>query len=200
LNLYRLLRNLSDVESKTLNQFYDALLVVRSQAGDESAFAELVQRYSPRLRYFLSSLVFDRTTVDDELQNVWLDVYRGLARLTDPSAFPAWVYRISRARVALQLRKREPVIEPFPLEEVPNEVEEFRAEQAAAIHRALEMLSTEHREVLVLRFLNDLSYSEIAEVIGTAVGTVRSRLHFAKKALRTILETETSHDTYQSGR
>jgi RNA polymerase sigma-70 factor, ECF subfamily len=200
LNLSTVSRNFITVDAKSLNQLYDALLVVRSQTGDESAFTELVQRYSPRLRYFLSTLVSDQNTVEDELQNVWLDVFHGIVRLSKPSAFPAWVYRIARVRVARQLRRKEPVIETFPLEEVPNEQEEFTPDQAAAIHRALGKLTTEHREVLVLRFLNDLSYTEIAEVIDAAVGTVRSRLHFAKKALRTILETEESHDASQSRR
>ena len=197
LNYFNCSRNLSSVEGKPLDQVYDALLVVRVQVGDETAFTELVRRFSPRLRYFLSSLASDQNAVDDLLQNVWLDVYRGIERLTNPAAFPAWIYRIARSRVARQLRRQEP-LESFPLEEVPDEPVEFTAEEAAAVHAALNKLTPEHREVLVLRFLNDLSYSEIAEVIGVPIGTVRSRLYFAKKMLRTILET--SHDASQSRR
>jgi RNA polymerase sigma-70 factor, ECF subfamily len=197
LNYFTCLRNLSSVEGKPLDQIYDALLILRVQAGDEIAFTELVRRFSPRLRYFLSSLASDQNDVDDLLQNVWLDVYRGIERLTNPAAFPAWIYRIARSRVARQLCRQEP-LESFPLEEVPDEPVEFTAGEAAAVHVALNKLTPEHREVLVLRFLNDLSYSEIAEVIGVPVGTVRSRLYFAKKMLRTILET--SHDASQSRR
>jgi RNA polymerase sigma-70 factor, ECF subfamily len=200
LNHFTFSRNLSPVEAKSLNLLYDALLVVRYQAGDEIAFTELVNRYSPRLRYFLSSLVSDRNLVEDHLQNVWLDVYRGVQKLTNPSAFPAWVYRIARMRVARQSRRKEPIVESYPLEDVPTEPEDFTAEEAASIHFAMGKLSREHREVLALRFLDDLSYPEIAEVIGIPVGTIRSRLHFAKKALRSILEAEVSHVASQPGR
>jgi RNA polymerase sigma-70 factor (ECF subfamily) len=170
-----------------LDRVYDQLLVVRCQADDAAAFAELVARFGPRLRYFLRSLVGDREAAEDELQNTWLEVYRGLGRLADPAAFPAWAYRIARGRAALRLRRRDPPAEPIA--DVPDPGgEAFAAEDAAAVHAALGKLPPEQREVLVLRFMDGLSYDAIAGVVGVPVGTVRSRLHFGKKALRTIIQ------------
>jgi RNA polymerase sigma-70 factor (ECF subfamily) len=71
--------------------------------------------------------------------------------------------------------------------------DEFTAEDAARVHAALDTLAPEHREVVVLRFIEDMSYDEIAKVAGCPVGTVRSRLHHAKRALRRVLE-ETHHE------
>jgi RNA polymerase sigma-70 factor (ECF subfamily) len=64
----------------------------------------------------------------------------------------------------------------------------FNAEDAAQVHAALDELAPEHREVLVLRFLEDMSYENIAQAIGCQIGTIRSRLHYAKRALRRALE------------
>src|SRR5438105_10956877 len=86
-------------------QIYDSLLVVRAQAGDEAAFSELVERYSPRLRYFLRKLLSSADTAEDALQDVWLDVFRALPRLADPQAIRAWIYRIARDRAFGRLRK-----------------------------------------------------------------------------------------------
>lgn len=182
-------RNLPGVAADPLDRVYDQLLVVRCQAGDGAAFAELVDRYAPRLRYFLRKLTADPASADDLLQSVWLDVYRGLPRLADPAAFPAWAYRLARDRAYRSFRGAKPAEQRADLDPpAPGPDDEFTAEDAAAVHAALDELPPAHREVLVLRFLDDLSYDDIARVVGVPVGTVRSRLHLAKKALRLILE------------
>src|SRR6516225_11415683 len=95
-------RRMTDIAERV----YRAVLVVRCQAGDRAAFEELVGLYGPRLRYFLGGMVGDDHAADDLLQEVWFDVYRGVARLADPGAFPAWLYRIARHRAMRELRKR----------------------------------------------------------------------------------------------
>jgi RNA polymerase sigma-70 factor, ECF subfamily len=173
-------------------QIYERLLVVRAQAGDEAAVAELVERFSPRLRYFLRKLLSSADGAEDALQDVWLDVVRGLARLEDPQALVAWLYRIARDRAYARLRKSRRL--ELPLDEAGLEEptveseEEFSAEDAARIHAALDELPAQQREVLVLRFLEDMSYEEIARVVDCSVGTVRSRIHYAKRALRERLQ------------
>src|SRR6266404_1885859 len=144
-------------------RIYERLLLLRCQAGD---------------------------AVEDQLQEVWFDVFRGLGGLLDLGAFPAWVYRIARDRAARRLRRRQ-----LPREAVKDvgeleadDAEEFSADAAARIHAAMGELPPEQREVLLLRFLEEMSYENIARVVGDPVGTVRSRLHYAKRALRTILE------------
>ena len=170
---------------------YERLLVVRAQAGDDAAFAELVERYSPRLRYFLLKLLSSADSADDALQDVWLDVLRNLPRLVDPQALRAWLYRIARDRAFGRLRKarrdEQPLDESQIVDTTANEGE-FSPEDAAQIHAALDRLPAEQREVLVLRFLEEMSYEEIARVVGCQLGTVRSRIHYGKRALRKALD------------
>jgi len=176
-----------------LDLIYERVLVVRCQAGDEDAFTELVGRYNARLLYFLRKLIAQRA--DDVLQDVWLDVFRQLPRLADPQAFRAWVYRIARDRAFGLLRKSHQAEQPLGETEVPDQSSDengFDAEEAARIHAALDLLPPEQREVLVLRFIEAMSYEAIARVTSQPLGTVRSRLFYAKRALRTILERNES--------
>src|SRR5262245_31711949 len=180
----------------TTDRLYETVLVLRCQAGDEAAFVELVERYQPRLRYYLRKMLRDVQGAEDALQDVWLDVFRAVARLADAGAFRAWLYRIARDRALREHRKRRPP--PRPLQEVDapdGRAEEppFTAEDVERIHAALEEVSAEHREVLVLRFVEGMTYEEIARVVGCQVGTVRSRLHYAKRVLRGVLERADLH-------
>src|SRR5437764_139096 len=174
-------------------RIYERVLVVRAQAGDEAALAELVERFSPRLRYFLRKLLgpaechrahslqrggeerhrgperhggrsLQGGDAEDALQDVWLDVVRGLARLDDPQALVAWLYRIARDKAYGRLRKARrlelPLDEAQLEEPAASESDEFSAEDAAKIHAALDELPSSQREVLVLRFLEEMSYEE----------------------------------------
>jgi len=174
-------------------RIYERLLVVRAQAGDETAFAELVERYSPRLRYFLRKLLASADGAEDALQDVWLDVFRHLPRLADPQALVAWLYRIARDRAFGRLRKARRAEQPLDESQVVDEAadeDDFSPEDAARIHAALDELPPEQREVLVLRFLEEMSYEQIARVVGCQLGTVRSRIHYGKQALRRALEKD----------
>jgi RNA polymerase sigma-70 factor (ECF subfamily) len=171
-------------------RLHEQLLVLRCQVGDEDAFEELVARYHPRLRYYLRRVLPRADHVDDVLQEVWLAVFRALPRLADPAALAAWLYRIARDKASLQWRKRPPecLLEVSDLVEEPSQNNEFRREDAQEIHASLNQLTPEEREILVLRFLEDMTYDEIAKVIGCPVGTVRSRLYYAKSALHQTIE------------
>jgi RNA polymerase sigma-70 factor (ECF subfamily) len=177
-------------------QVYRSVLVVRCQAGDRAAFEELIGLYQPRLRYFLARMVGDDHAADDLLQDVWLAVYRGVARLADPGAFAAWLYRIARHRALAELRKRRQP--PSSLEGVDlaedGSDDDFTAEDAERVHAALGLLGPEHREVLLLRFVEGMSYEDIARVTGCQLGTVRSRIHYAKRALRRVWEKASHHE------
>ena len=168
---------------------------MRCQAGDRAAFEELVELYQPRLHYFLARMVGDDHTADDLLQEVWFDVYRGVARLVDPGAFPTWLYRIARHRAVGELRKkRQPLssLEGIDLAE-EGEDDDFSAEDAERIHVALGQLVPEHREVLLLRFIEGMAYEDIGRVTRCPLGTVRSRIHYAKRALRRVIERVCQH-------
>jgi RNA polymerase sigma-70 factor (ECF subfamily) len=173
-----------------LDRLYERVLLLRCQTGDEAAFAELVARYQPRLGGYLCRLLGDGAAAD-ALQDVWLAVWRGLPRLRDPVAFPAWAFRVARDRAFRELRRRGVPTVPAD-ESIPAAAadDDFTPEDAAEVRAALDRLPVVHRDVLVLRFVEGLSYDEIAAVIGKPVGTVRSRIHNAKQALRKLLERE----------
>jgi RNA polymerase sigma-70 factor (ECF subfamily) len=177
------------------DQLYLRVLVLRCQTGDEEAFTELCQRYGPPLRYYLRKMLGRQAgEADDLLQDVWLDVFRHVPKLADPAAFPAWVYRIARDRAWRLLRKRRPTAMPLIEETFADENCEplFTAEDAQRVHAALDELPPEQREVLLLRFLNELTYEQIARVIEQPLGTVRSRIHYAKRALARLIGKEPS--------
>jgi RNA polymerase sigma-70 factor (ECF subfamily) len=183
--------------TESLEQIYDSMLVVRCQAGDEAAFEELVARYAPRLRYFLRKLLGNAESAEDCLQDVWLSAFRGLCKLADAQALRAWLYRIARDRAFAVLRRAGRAEQLTAEAEVPDTLPEepaFTAEDAAAIHAALDRLPPEQREALVLRFLETMSYEEIARATGQALGTVRSRIHYGKQALARLLEPQVQHD------
>ncbi len=159
---------------------------------------ELVARYGPRIRYYLHKLLGDAEAAGDAAQEVWLDVHRGIARLRQPGSFRAWLYRIARDRAARAIRESRaqiPLIDGVDVALAADEAEEdFTAEDAERIHSALDRLSAEHREVLLLRFLEDLPYEEIAQVTGCSLGTVKSRIHYAKRWLRHEIERLIDHE------
>jgi RNA polymerase sigma-70 factor (ECF subfamily) len=172
------------------DRLYERVLVLRGQARDEAAFEEIVARYTPRLRYYLRKMLGGAEAADDALQEVWLDAFRGLPRLIEPAAFPAWIYRLARDRALRDLRRRRsylPLESSDAVEDVKDS-EGFSTEDAARVHEALDKLAPEYRDVLVLRFIEGLSYEQIAEVVGCPLGTVRSRLHYAKQAMRRVIE------------
>jgi RNA polymerase sigma-70 factor (ECF subfamily) len=172
------------------DRLYERILVLRSQARDEAAFEEIVARYTPRLRYYLRKMLGGVQSTEDALQEVWLDAFRGITRLAEPVAFPAWIYRLARDRAFRVLRRRRPCLplEDFDLVDEGDDAGAFSVEDAKRIHDALDALIPEHREVLMLRFIEEMSYEEIAGIVGCRLGTVRSRLHYAKIALRRVIE------------
>lgn len=166
-------------------------MVLRAQLGDRDAYGGLFARYNPRLLYYLRRLVGSPADAEDVLQEVWITVVRKLATLEQPEAFRAWIYRIAHNRAISRLRsgRGEPPLEELldehPLAATAESEDEaaLAGHDAEAIHAGLARLSPAHREVLTLRFLEELSYEEVADVVGCSLGTVRSRIHYAKKSL-----------------
>jgi RNA polymerase sigma-70 factor, ECF subfamily len=176
--------------SEEAERLYERLLVLRCQTGDEDAYRELVTWFGPRLQYFLRKMLSRPDRADDLAQEVWIDVLRQLPRLKDAGAFTTWLYRIARGKVMLDARQggrlRATTAEVDHIAD--EEGAEFSPEDAPRIHAALDELEPTQREALVLRFMEELSYEEIGEIVGCPVGTVRSRIHYAKAALQRCLK------------
>jgi RNA polymerase sigma-70 factor, ECF subfamily len=180
---------------------YERFLILRCQTGDEAALGELIARYSPGLRLFLRKMTGKTTTVDDLLQETWFAVYRKINALQHPEAFTAWLYRIARDKAYRELRRkpapRMSLDDTLP-ESIASKEESFTFDEIENVREALDKLPLEQREVLVLRFIEEMTYEHIADVIACPVGTVRSRIHYAKRALRAKLELTTLKKEVQS--
>lgn len=170
-------------------------LVRRCRDGEPEAFEEVFRQFQPRLRYYLRRLDCGGDHVDDTLQDVWIKVVRGIRSLKDPKAFVAWLYRIARNEVYGRGRARDPFVELRDEHlEVPDDDAEpaFTEEDVGRLHRGLDRLKPHHREVLVLCFLEGLPQGQIADILGLRANTVRTRIYYAKQALRR--EMEKSHE------
>lgn len=178
--------------ANNIEQAYELTLVLRSQIGDEAAFEELFRNYSPRLRFYVAKMLGERhSQTDDVLQEIWTNAFRALPKLNDGAAFRGWLFAIARARVCREFRRSGLANALDPAD--PSQIEDPAAEaetavDVEAVQQQLATLSPDHRDVLVLRFIEEMSYEEIARVTGQAVGTVRSRIHYAKRALRRAFE------------
>lgn len=163
------------------------LLVLRCQAGDEAAFAKLFAEFSGRTLRYLRGLLGD--AADDVQQEVWLAVYLGLRGLTNPRAFRTWLFQTTRHRAIDHLRKKKRESELVADADVESTADaETEGIDGEMLDAGLASLPTVQREVILLRYRDDLEYAEIAIVVGCSVGTVRSRLHHAKRRLREYVE------------
>lgn len=174
----------------------EQVLILRAQSGDDAAFVRLVDRYHPRLLYYVKRLLGGGADAEDVMQGVWLDAYNQLYRLKAPEAFSVWLYRIARNKAVQNIRSERTYAPIEDANEVAAPEEEeptWSPEDAALVTQALDALSHDHREALTLRFMEEMSYDEIAEITGCSIGTVRSRLHYAKRQVRKFVE-ENRHE------
>ena len=168
-------------------------LALRCQTGESEAFADLIAVMERPLLYYATSLTGNQDAALDVLQDVWLKVVRGIRRLKDPGSLKPWLYAITHGVAVDSVRRdyKRDKAEQAQLDGLLDiEEPSFDEEDAAAIHDALSHLSVKHREVLVLHFLRDLSSLEIANIVGCSEGTVKSRIHYAKRQMKQILQGE----------
>lgn len=175
----------------SLTRAREARLAIRCQLGESGAFTELVREMEPRLLYLAAKLTGSEALAFDVLQETWLDVYRKIRRLEDPGALRGWLCQIVRARAVSRMRgnaSRERAEEALATEaELNDPGPTFDDEDAAEVHAALDEIPLPQREVLTLHFFEELQLEEIARIVGAPLGTVKSRLHYGKRALRAAL-------------
>ena len=191
----------------------DLELVARAQRGDVRAFEMLVVKYQRRLERLIARMVRDSDLVQDIAQESFVRAYRALPQFRGDSAFYTWLYRIAvnTAKKALVDLNRDPVVTESALATTDDEGQETsRAEReltdgatpeavlaskeiAETVNAAIEALSDDLRQAIVLREIEGLSYDEIAELMNCPIGTVRSRIYRAREAiaqrLRPLLHT-----------
>lgn len=172
-----------------------ALQVVRCQRGDRESFGEIAAIWEKRLFFYLRRFSPNEADTWELLQETWLKVLRSLHKLRDPQTFPAYLYTTARNAAISRCRTKSPVAEAYPeqiIDDASGDV--FSAiENVEYLNEALDQLPLHQQDILTLFFLDDLSLAEIASVQAIPVGTVKSRLHHAKQALRAILLKGASH-------
>ena len=185
---------------------FEARLVARCRRGDPEAFDELVDRYQSKVFNLAYRLLGDPDEAADVSQEAFLRIYRGIQRFHGGSALTTWVYRIVHNLCLDEMKKkrRRPQVASDPgdaeetgaetlLDRLPDERAEPQAqilgrERDLLVRAAIARLKEHHRDVLVLYDLQGLSYNEIAAILSTNVGTIKSRLNRARLALAEELD------------
>ncbi len=170
----------------------DELLVLRCQEGDAEAFELLVGRWQRRLWRHAWRLTGDESAAWDALQEAWIGISRGIGRLADAAAFPAWAYQIvsNKCRDSVRRERRRREATEMYSERMQREEQEAAVaeQQHNNLKEALEQLSGPDRAVLSLRYEEQFDTAEIACILGIPEGTVKSRLFYARQRLRKYLE------------
>ncbi len=166
----------------------DERLVEAARAGDSAAFTTLLRRHDDQMRALAWSVLRDRSAMDDALQDAYLKAFRNVGRFRGDSAFSTWLHRIVYRACLDHLRRHRPAA---PLDDGPEPWAPDRTgpdvDDRLAVERALASLDPETRAALVLVDRDGHSYDEAALVLGIPAGTVASRLHRGRRALRTVL-------------
>ena len=180
----------------------EAVFVGELQAGSPEAFAYLLAVYQNPVYNLISHVLANQADAPDVLQDIFLKIYKGIRSFNGASSLKTWIYRIAVHEASNHRRSwiRRHWREPFSLDDAespsvvasaeaaasdrdPYQVLE-QAERETVVQRALASLAPPYRTVVVLREIEGLSYEEIAEVMGLAEGTVKSRLLRGRELLR----------------
>ncbi len=183
----------------------DLDLVRRSQGGDTRAFDELVTKYRTRIYAMVYQMVRNEQDAWDLAQDGFFKAWKSLDKFRFQSSFYTWLYRIVTNVSIDWLRKRtlrpegefddniartdiEPTADVTPKAGVSPQRQMERGELRERLDAAIARLSPEHRAVILLKEVEGLQYHEIADVVGCSIGTVMSRLFYARKKLQTLLK------------
>ena len=178
------------------DDIFDELLVLRCQSGDNEAFVKLVDRWHPRMLCLAMRLLSNKVEAEDAVQSAWVVAIRKIGSLRDPAAFRPWVFRVVANKCADIIRKRqarrrrEQQLEPESIEETLELESNAEEVLVASLRKGIQALDRDKRTVLRLYYLEGMSVEQIAVRLSLPGGTVKSRLHHARKKLRIILNGE----------
>jgi RNA polymerase sigma-70 factor, ECF subfamily len=171
----------------------EQLPVQQARDRNPAAWDTLFRRYQLPLYVYVIELVHNEHTSLDIVQETFIAAARHIGGLREDDKFGSWLFGIAHQKVIQHWRKRKEIL----LDEIPESPDEFetgpddwliRCEQETEFMNLLNQLPPPQRSVLLLHFVEDFSLEEIARITETQIGTVKSRLHYAKKALRKLLE------------
>jgi RNA polymerase sigma-70 factor (ECF subfamily) len=176
---------------QTPERVLDEYLVTLSQAGSAEALDGLARRWTPRLLRYAARVLGGSAdaaeTARDVVQDTWIGAIRGLRGLRDPAQFPAWIYGIATRKCADVIRghsRRRGLEGSLAAGRSMEPSYDAAPEQQIDLAAAIRALPPVHRAVVHLFYRDDFRVDEIASILGVPVGTVKSRLHHAREALR----------------
>jgi RNA polymerase sigma-70 factor (ECF subfamily) len=189
----------------------DEDLVRRVQQGDSSAFGELVLRYQDRIYTVCLRQLGERTLAEEVAQDVFLSAFRALGNFRGDAKLSTWLFRIAinqcKNKRLYNRRRAHGRHEPLDGEPHPDrparqlahpergpDAGVHRSEAERLLAEALQELEPDYRSIIVLRDIEDLAYDDIAEALGIARGTVKSRLHRARAQLARLLSRNLKKD------
>lgn len=170
----------------------DADLIRKARRGNVEAYNLLISRWEKRVFNYLLRIVANREDALDLSQDVFLKVYQNLKKLEDPARFAPWLFRIAHNEAYSLFRKRKPEAETGDSESTAFVMDTvaapaFPLELRIAVTGALERLSPDHREVVILKICQGFKFEEMAEILSCPVSTVKSRLYTALDRLKAEL-------------
>jgi RNA polymerase sigma-70 factor (ECF subfamily) len=172
----------------------DADLIRQAAEGAVEAYNLLVCRWEKRVYNYLLRITRHREDALDLTQDVFLKAYQNLRKLDDPARFAPWLYRIAHNEAYSMFRKRKPETDVDEIEPASTETgitvggsSLFPVELSLAIASAMERLSTDQREAVVLKIYRGFKFDEMAEILSCSVSTVKARLYTALKSLKADL-------------
>lgn len=180
----------------------DQTLVDRTKAGDIEAFSELVRRHEKTVYNLAYRFMREPALAEDMAQEAFLKAFRLLGGFRGDSSFSTWLYRVTSSVCLTELSRRkrrgEVELEPAHMAAVGEEGEPVDdAEQAELIRRCVRQLPERYATVITLYYLEEIPYEQIAEVMEIPMGTLKTWMHRARNALRTIVEKELGENGLQ---
>ncbi|SRR3989339_377800 len=179
------------------SQLTDEELAKKIQAGDSELFSVLVSRYEGKIKRYAKKFLFNYEDAEDLAQQAFLKTYININSFDSQRKFSPWVYRIAHNEFinAIKKRKREPLpffdadtIFPHPLAKENPLKDSERAEISRVINQCLGQLNAKYREPLILYYLENFDYNEIADIMRIPVSTVGVRLRRGKEKLKILCE------------
>lgn len=186
----------------------ESQLIERALEGDREAFGQLVYRYQDRLYASMIQITGSSDDAEDVVQDAFVRAFVKLHTFQQNSQFFTWLYRIAFNSALTNKRKQKNDLSidqtresggPEPVDSIGGPDEGMlQDERVQSVRKALKLLSEDHREILVLREMEECAYEDIAQILDISIGTVRSRLSRARTALRNVLEEMESKEDSKS--
>jgi RNA polymerase sigma-70 factor, ECF subfamily len=180
----------------------ESLFVLRLKANEDAAYDELVRTYNASIFHVAYRMLGDTAEASDVVQEIFIKVFRNIGSFKGEAALKTWIFRIALSEILNRLRwwKSRHRSSTVSLDDSPNGHEHYvpdsgpspeemleSKEREIAIQKALGKLSSEHRSIIVLRDVEGFSYTEIADILGISMGTVKSRLARGREDLKKSL-------------